>query len=323
MKSTFLFSFFVFPAFVLAQGSFAPDADTPGTTAIPADSSVFVLWATGCDVVRGPENIAAGSSAEASFGEAVNAIGEPGANGLVSLGDGGTATLTFSEPIGNGPDWDFAVFENSFSNTYLEFGFVEVSSDGINFVRFPSISEVQTSTQVEGFGETDPTMVYNLAGKYRALFGTPFDLEELTDEPNLDVNAVTHVRVVDVVGTIDPSFATYDSQGTIVNDPFPTPFESSGFDLDAVGVINPASSLSIDEVALDFQVYPNPIEDVIRLKSQEQINAVEIYSMMGKLITTQQASLNMSIDLSELPVGNYILKAIGEEFAGIKRITKM
>jgi hypothetical protein len=43
---------------------------------------------------------------------------------------------------------------------------------------------------------------------------------------------------VDVVGSITPAYATYDSQGNMVNDPWPTPYSSSGFDLDAVGVIN-------------------------------------------------------------------------------------
>ena len=316
-------SFILVPFITMAQGSFAPDADTPGTTAIASDSSVFVLWATECELVRGYEDIAVLPQVEASYGEAANAIGEPGANGLVSLGDAGTATLAFSEPIGNGPGWDFAVFENSFSNTYLEFGFVEVSSDGLNYVRFPSMSEIQTATQIGSFGETDATLVNNLAGKYRVLFGTPFDLEELKEIPNLNVNAITHVRIVDVVGTIDPAYAAYDSEGTIVNDPYPTPFESSGFDLDAVGVIHTASSLSISEQGLAFQVYPNPTTEWIRLNSVKPINSIEVYSMMGKLILSIPFPSNTPIDISFLPEGNYLLRAIGEKSIATRRITKM
>ena len=51
------------------------------------------------------------------------AIGAPG-NGVVSLGDGGYALLTFEKPIKNGID-DFAIFENSFSDTFLELGLVD------------------------------------------------------------------------------------------------------------------------------------------------------------------------------------------------------
>ena len=36
------------------------------------------------------------------------------------VGDGGSAILTFDTPIANGPGFDFAVFENGFSDTFLE-----------------------------------------------------------------------------------------------------------------------------------------------------------------------------------------------------------
>jgi hypothetical protein len=49
------------------------------------------------------------------------------------------------------------------------------------------------------------------------------------------------VRVVDVVGSIDPAYARRDSDGRIVNDPWPTDFPiigNGGFDLDAIGVFH-------------------------------------------------------------------------------------
>src|SRR5262249_22821173 len=113
------------------------------------------------------------------------------------------------------------------------------SSDGTNYYRFPATSDTQTTTQVASFGLLDATNLNNLAGKYVAGFGTPFDLGELAGvSPLLDVNDVRFVRIVGVVGSIDPLYATDDSVGNIVNDPWPTASASSGFDLDAVGVIN-------------------------------------------------------------------------------------
>jgi hypothetical protein len=56
----------------------------------------------------------------------------------------------------------------------------------------------------------------------------------------LDVTRITHVRIIDVVGAIDPAFGRLDSSGRIINDPWPTAFSSSGFDLDAVGVLHQA-----------------------------------------------------------------------------------
>ena len=220
-------------------GSFAPAAGKAGSTAIHKDAD-FVGWATGVEVVRGLADIANPQGARATFGTPDAALGkaEGTSYGVVSLGDGGSATLTFDAAITNGVGDDFAVFENSFSDTFLELAFVEVSSDGENFFRFDAISETPTDKQILGFGVVDPTNVYNLAGKYKQGYGTGFDLEELAGIEGLDVNNVTHVRVVDVIGSIDPQYASYDSVGNIINDPYATPFNSGGFDLDAVGVIN-------------------------------------------------------------------------------------
>ena len=147
--------------------------------------------------------------------------------------------LGFAQPITDGPGYDFAVFENGLSDTFLELGFVEVSSDGNNFFRFPSVSLTPTATQVGSFGVLDPTNLNDLAGKYRVGFGTPFDLQELSGvSPLLDIHDVKFVKIVDVVGSINPLYATLDSVNNPVNDPYPTAFASGGFDLDGVGVIN-------------------------------------------------------------------------------------
>jgi hypothetical protein len=121
------------------HGQFAPGAGEPGTTAIPADSSIFINWATQCSVDRGPQDITAPELGLATAGEADDGTG-PSDGRTVSLGDGGTATLTFEYPVADGPGWDFAVFENGFSSFggyFLELATVAVSSDGINFVPFP------------------------------------------------------------------------------------------------------------------------------------------------------------------------------------------
>ena len=244
MRAIFLASAWLPALYALAQ--YPPPAGEPGTTAMHADSSAFVAWATGCTVQRGPMDLGNPSAGPASVGEAIAAQGAPDGSGVVSLGDGGFATLTFATPIRNGPGWDFAVFENG-SNTFLELAFVEVSSNGTAFFRFPANSNTQTGVQVGPFSELDATLLNNLAGKYSAFHGTPFDLEELADQVGLDVDAITQVRVVDVVGSIQDGLATYDHAGNKVNDPWSTPFASSGFDLDAVGVIHTQLPTSIGQ----------------------------------------------------------------------------
>ncbi len=221
-------------------GPFAPAAGQPGSTAIAASSPSIVGWASGFqDLVRGPQDIANPGGALASVGSGNDALGPADGISVVSLGDGGHITLTFARPILNGPGFDLAVFENSFSDTFLELAFVEVSSNGIDFARFAAVSQTSTATQVGSFGALDPTNFHNLAGKYRASFGTPFDLSELAGvSPNVDVNNISFVRIVDVVGAINPSFGSLDSLGNLVNDPYPTAFASGGFDLDAVAALH-------------------------------------------------------------------------------------
>lgn len=248
-------------------GPFAPAAGQVGSTAIYKDSSIIKGWATGIELYRGWVNIADTSvyfngSNKASFGYPSLALGQAQGNSydVVSLGDGGIATLTFDRPIINGPGSDFVVFENGFTDTFLELAFVEVSSDGQRFVRFPSVSLTQTSTQVGGFGTIDPTYIHNFAGKYCQGYGTPFDLNDIIDSSDIDLNNIRFVRIIDVVGNIDNTYATYDSQGNKVNDPWPTPFHSCGFDLDAVGIIYSADTFSIayfDELPLSPDSYWN------------------------------------------------------------------
>ena len=118
-----------------------------------------------------------------------------------------------------------------------------------DFFRFPSVSLTQTTTQVGSYGTLDPTNLYDLAGKDPAGYGTPFDLQELAGvSPLLNVNDVTEVRIVDCVGDINPAYATYDSQGNIVNGPWPaySSAGSEGFCLAGVGVLNPEPTWNVN-----------------------------------------------------------------------------
>lgn len=258
---------------------------TIGTTAIYKDSSAFISWATSCSVQRGYQDISNTSLGYTSVGDSTMASGMAGSNGVVSLGDGGSAIVTFANPVSNGIGFDFAVFENSFSDVFLELAFVEVSSDGINYFRFPAISNSQTVTQIGPFDNTvDATKLNNLAGKYRAQYGTPFDLQELDNIIGLDINNITHIKIIDVVGSVNPLHATYDINNNPINDPFPTAFASGGFDLDAVGVIHQqATGLNELNNSISLIVYPNPIShnQHLKIRCSEKINHIIVSNSTG------------------------------------------
>jgi hypothetical protein len=292
----------------VAQGPFAPPVGVEGSTAIHKDSSIFVAWASHCEVIRGFQNIAQPSLGLTTVGDGFSAVGKAGTNGVVSLGDGGSAVLSFAQPLLNGPGWDFAVFENGFSHTFLELAFVEVSSDGVNFFRFPSTSLTPIDAQVSSFGSVDATHINNLAGKYMANYGTPFDLEELEGLEGLDINAISYIKIIDVVGSIDPVYATLDAQGMIINDPYPTAFDQGGFDLDAVGVIH-QQPVSVEELGdAVFSVYPNPASHTFWVDNKDNMNSVvQIFNHTGQLVWEDLNYEFQAISVSNYPDGVYFV----------------
>ena len=311
-----------------ADAQFAPIAGQAGSTAIHVDSSCFVSWAMSCSVQRGHVNISDptfefNGSVYASYGTDNDVVGKPNGQ-LVSLGDGGVALLEFNPPIANGDSWDFAVFENALNDTFLELAFVEVSSDGVNFFRFPAVSLTPTDVQTGPFGNTNAEKINNFAGKYRAPYGTPFDLSELPDDPLLDKYSVRFVKLVDVVGSINPDYATYDSQGNIVNDPWPTAFHSSGFDLDGIGVINNSMNTSINENSvLQVSLYPNPTKDILYISSSENIIQCRILSMDGREIHSETPfSSSFVVNMQNFPFATYLVVLVSEKYSKIFRAVK-
>jgi hypothetical protein len=214
------------------RDAYPPAAGQEQSTAVEVDDSRISGWASGWE-----PPVAWGSEVEGKWKTPELALGPAQGTALdiVSLGRGGEIVMTFDPPISDGPGSDLAVFENGATDTFLELALVEVSSDGVHFARFDS--GYVCAEPVSAFGALDPECCSGLAGKYRQGFGTPFDLELLRYRPlvqdgTVDLTAITHVRLVDVIGDGSAS----DSFGNRIYDPYPT-VGSAGFDLDAIAVL--------------------------------------------------------------------------------------
>ena len=286
----------------------------PGSDAISADQ-LGLKWGVSCQVMPGLLSIANQNGEKVGIDDVNNAIGFADQN-VISLGDGGVATMIFAQPITDGSGPDFAVFENSFEDYFLELAFIEVSSDGVHFVRFPATSLTSFAKQIGPFDRIpDVRKLNNLAGKYRGGFGTPFDLFELKDSAGIDIQSITHIRVIDVIGSIDPRFASYDSDGNIINDPWPTPFPTCGFDLDAIAVINEK-----EQSKGKIEVAPNPVhasaDGLARVISGLQ--QFDVYTMQGVWVSRVE---NGYISISGLSAGLYLMR--GYEQGNIQTGTLM
>lgn len=270
-------------------------------------------WATGCTVERGWLNIADKSLGYASAGIDQNATGSVVTGNIVSLGDSGVAVLTFADPIRNVDGPDFAVFENGFlhptdsSLAFLELAFVEVSSDGINYVRFPAAYNGQDTAQVGNFTYVNGHDYVNLAGRYIQGYGTPFDLEALRESAMVDIDHITHVRIVDVIGSVDPAIGSKDAAGRMINDPYATVFASGGFDLSGVAVLNAApNSIVKNSDHYNISLSPNPATNnvVINIDGLPAFY-YQIVNINGATVKQGNSESGTNIGVSALPAGVY------------------
>ncbi len=263
---------------------FTTEYAAPGIDGIHKNSTSLKAWATGW---ADPVNY--GALFFDRFKKPENALGKPDAlesSGFVSLGTRGSIVLTFDKPITDGSGYDFAVFGDSPEDDRLELAYVEVSSDGVNFVRFDNESLNNGNT----YGTSDPSLIAGFAGKYRLGYGTCFDLSSLKNknevkDGTLNILRITHVKITDVHGGFDR-----DAQGNMIYDAYYS-LESSraGFDLDAVGVIHEACAAG--DVNNDVDV--NLKDAVLTLKILSDISA-------GNICISADVNGDMKIGIEEL-----------------------
>ncbi len=219
------------------------DPTNPYDAPISKTDAAIVGWANAViDYSPAPGVGASFQNPETGYGSLGDLTAEQIAAGIAP----GSITVGFEHAIKNGEGKDFAVFENGFisyqGGLFMELAYVEVSSNGTDFARFEAIStNIAPVSGSGGFTGWDTTNVYNLAGKNEGGWGTPFDLDELTDNALvgsglLDLNNIQYVRLVDIPGTGD----YLDSLGNPILDAHPTT-GSGGYDFrltEGVAVLN-------------------------------------------------------------------------------------
>lgn len=209
------------------------DVAHPIDPAIPSNSPRFLEWANAIDASR-TQFAPRGSSSISTTG--FNSLGDLNAAEIAAGNAPGFLTVTFPSGVRNGAGADFAVFENAFTfgspnGLFLDLAYVEVSSNGVDFLRFPSISTNSAPVQGSGaFAGYDTSNIYNLAGKHADSFGTPFDLAELAANPlvvggTVNLSNIQYVKLVDIPGNGD----FLDSMGNGILDNWLTS-GSGGFD---------------------------------------------------------------------------------------------
>ncbi|MEA2709802.1 MAG: hypothetical protein QOF78_2403, partial [Phycisphaerales bacterium] len=213
-----------------------------------------------------------GAQQQPAFTDPALALGAPRGGGTTTnsldvycLGNGGSLTLGFDLPaapraIVNAPGRDFIVSENSFyqnedpTRAFAELMWIEVSTNGVDFARFPAHSH--TAAPPGPFGIIDPAATKGFAGVYPVLANTDenaidpfdvataggdsFDLAWVEGDPlvvagAVNLNLIRFVRFVDVVG----DGASRDFSGRPLYDP--TGVGIGGADVDSIAVLHGAT----------------------------------------------------------------------------------
>jgi hypothetical protein len=219
-----------------------------------------------------------GPGVNPSFSDPLRALGGPRGGGLsngsldvVTLGVGGSVTLGFDVTLVDGPGADLTVSENAFvaggpTAVFAEVAFVEVSTDGANFARFPTRYSGPVGP-LPPFGSSNMGTFGGLCGGLPGLAnvaanlidpfdcvvsgGEALDLAELSTDPLVvqglvDLQAIHFVRVVDVAEGVH-----VDSFGNSIWDHGGA---TGSVDFDAVSVIHYAGGVAADGPIVDLSI---------------------------------------------------------------------
>ncbi|MDR0873533.1 MAG: T9SS type A sorting domain-containing protein [Prevotellaceae bacterium] len=90
----------------------------------------------------------------------------------------------------------------------------------------------------------------------------------------------------------------------------------------SIAVLFETSTSGIDDVvAGQLKIFPNPVKDEIFIKSDLQIQKVEIYSLTGVLLLSEN-NFNEKLSVSALPAGVYLLKVYTDKGMAVSKIVK-
>jgi len=114
-------------------------------------------------------------------------------------------------------------------------------------------------------------------------------------------------------GLLEGFFSGFDSNGSLVC------YSENGLPLYGS---SPCETVSVKELSLDkrFSVSPNPTNNILFINTDIDYNTINIYSLSGKLVKTQSASLQISV--LDLPKGMYFIQLIGNKNNVVQKFIK-
>ncbi len=238
------------------------------------------------------------------------------------------------EPDGNGADWTWTVFEND-SNPPLE------------IIANPDPSGLNTSATVAKFTALQTGMPF--AG-CESMHGAGIGSFTI-DADNSIIRILVWKSVISDVGiklvrADNWSLGEIKIANTLVNEWEQIEFDFSahiGNTYDQIVIFPDFNARAGDNIIYFDGIYgeeafssqltgieeaeislsPNPAKSTVELQSDKILEEYQIFSLAGQLIRTETVrGTNAQIDVSALPVGTYLLKAISEGQTIVEKFVK-
>ena len=73
----------------------------------------------------------------------------------------------------------------------------------------------------------------------------------------------------------------------------------------------------------NFNIYPNPANDVINIEAEFDVEEVTIYNITGVMVYNEQCTMNnVQLNVSDLNSGVYFVKVVTNNGETVKRFIK-
>ena len=124
-----------------------------------------------------------------------------------------------------------------------------------------------------------------------------------------------------VVPAEDFIFVNWTENGTVVSESEQYTFTVTG---DRTLVANLQYVEGMDENAKnDFVLYPNPVSDKLTVEATEAIDHIEVFNIAGAMVFSQKNCADkVEINMTDLPVGTYVIRMTTQSATEVRRFVK-
>jgi hypothetical protein len=152
---------------------------------------------------------------------------------------------------------------------------------------------------------------------------------------NIDENAYANIKVDNLFTYINTMnltqywstqpyvFGVYQGHSNIQSqtNTVTTTFNANMFSMIVIEVLNPILAVDDNEFKGVFELYPNPVTNIVLVSTQEKINEIQIFDVTGKQVLVVKDS-STNIDVSQLKPSIYFVKISTDKGVLTKKLIK-